>query len=156
MDAIAHFVFGLWLYQKLPSPTTIILSVILDIDHLLGFLYDKITRRMSVHLPSLLHLAYRPRSWLHSIAGILAISLPLIPFYGFSPVFIPLLAHLLIDMLDRAGVMLLFPFSRKYIHGILPASYLPEDEALTRRHKASHVPSIILIIISAIMIFLKV
>ncbi len=155
MDAIAHFVFGLWLYQKIPLPTTIILSVILDIDHLLGFLHDKRKSRF-IHLPSLLHLAYRPRSWLHSIAGILVISLPLTPFYGFFPVFIPLLAHLLIDMLDRAGVMLLFPFFRKYVHGILPASYLPEDEALARRHKASHIPSIILIIISAVMIFLKV
>jgi membrane-bound metal-dependent hydrolase YbcI (DUF457 family) len=155
MDAVAHFVFGLWLYQKIPSPIVIILSVILDVDHLLGFLYDKRKSRLA-HLPSLLHLAYRPRSWLHSIAGILVIGLPLVPFYGFSTVFIPLLTHILIDMLDKAGVMLFFPFSHKYVHGILPASYLPEDQALARRHKASHLPSIVLIIIVAIMMFLKV
>jgi len=155
MDAVAHFVFGLWLYQKLHSPVVILLSVILDVDHVLGFLYDR-RKRKRIEIPSLLHLAYRPRSWLHTIAGIIVIGLPLVPFYGLPTVFIPLLAHLLIDMLDRAGVMLLFPLSRKYIRGILPASYLSENNILTRRHKASHIPSIILIVVAAVMIFLKV
>jgi membrane-bound metal-dependent hydrolase YbcI (DUF457 family) len=152
MDVVAHFVFGLWLSRKV-SPVAVPFSVILDIDHVLGFLYDKI-RKKNIKTPTLIHLAYRPRSWLHSLLGILIIGLPFYPFFGFFPVFIPLLTHLLIDMLDNSGVMLLFPFSFKHIHGILPASYLPEEAR--KRKKTSHIPSVILIIASAILIFLKV
>jgi hypothetical protein len=155
MDAIAHFAFGLWLYTKFHSPIVLPLSVVIDLDHVFGFLYDKRKSKV-IEIPSLLYLAYRPRSWLHSITGLLAISLPLLPIFGSQAVFIPLAAHLLIDMADRAGIKILPPLINNRIKGILPASYLPEDATTIKRHKRSHVPSVALTVASLILIFLKI
>jgi membrane-bound metal-dependent hydrolase YbcI (DUF457 family) len=154
MDVLAHFVFGLWLYTKFNSLAVLPLSVILDIDHLIGFIYDK-RKAKKIKIPSLLHLAYRPRSWLHSIIGILLIGLPLVPLLGLYPVLIPLLSHLLIDMLDKAGIYMFPPFTRMRVHGILPASYLPEENP-SLKGKRSHVPSIVLIVATAILVFLHI
>lgn len=151
MDLIAHFVFGLWIYQDLGSVWTIFLSCITDIDHLLGYIYDR-RKKPFIQIPKLLHLAYRPRSWFHSFTGILVVSIPLTFFLPSPIVFLPLFSHLLLDALDKNGISILPPFLKKRVRGALPVGYLIEDPSYLKRHKRSHVPSLILIITVTLLI----
>lgn len=153
MDLIAHFVFGLWLYKISGNVWTIVLTCIIDIDHFLGYIYDR-RKKHIIKVPSLLHLAFRPRSWLHSITGVLIISLPSIFFLPWHVVFISLFSHLILDSLDKGGIYLLPPFSKKMIRGILPMGYLIEDPNYLRLHKRSHIPSLILIVVMALLILM--
>jgi archaellum biogenesis protein FlaJ (TadC family) len=94
-------------------------------------------------LPRLLHLAYRPRSWLHSIVFILIISLFLSIFINWKVVFASTFSHIFLDSLDKSGIYILPILSKKRIKGILPVGYLPEESEHIKRHKRSHVASMI-------------
>jgi len=149
VDLIAHFVFGLWLSGKFGGVWTILFSCITDIDHLIGYIYDKRKKRV-IEMPKLLHLAYRPRSWLHSFTGVLFF-LPLLFVFDWKTIFIPLLLHLLFDSLDKYGISIFPPFTNKRLKGILPVGYLVEEPRFLELHKRSHIPSLIM---TALMILL--
>lgn len=167
MDLIAHLVFGFWLYIKLGNPWSILLSCIMDVDHLLGYLYDRRKESLiKIHYDKLieeifekpydkkrlLHLSYRPRTWFHSIFGVFLFSLVLTPFLSLSIAFIPLFSHLLLDAMDKNGIYILPPFTKRKVRGALPVGYLIEDPKYLVRHKRSHIPSLILIIITIFLI----
>jgi membrane-bound metal-dependent hydrolase YbcI (DUF457 family) len=163
MDFVAHFVVGLWLSIKIGNPIAIPLSVSFDIDHVIGFLYDK-RKKMLTSIPNIFHFAYRPRSWLHSISGlmilfVIAVGINATGLVNFnSPVpydiiLFCLILHLLIDMLDKDGIHILPPITRKEIRGALPVGYLIEDPKYLTNHKRSHVPSLILIAVILMFIF---
>ncbi|MDI6798910.1 MAG: hypothetical protein QMD12_02865 [Candidatus Aenigmarchaeota archaeon] len=151
MDLIAHFVFGLWLFKKSGNVWSIALSCVLDIDHILGYIYDKRKKRY-IEIPSILHLAYRPRSWLHSITGALISALPFVFFLPMHIVLISLFSHLFFDLLDRNGILLFPPLLKKKIKGALPVGYLIEDPEYLKRHRRSHIPSLILIVLFSLFI----
>lgn len=152
MDLIAHFVMGLVLYKFTGNIWVIILSVILDLDHFVGFVYDKKKFRFT-ELSNLLHLAYRPRTQLlHSIVGILIIGAALSFFMPWTIAFGPLAIHLFLDSIDRAGIYLL-PIGPKWqIRGVLPVGYLAENPSYIKKHKRSHIPSLILIIAGILLL----
>ena len=152
MDLIAHFVFGIWLAKKFQNFWAIFLSCIIDIDHFFGYIYDK-RKKQRIEIPSILHLAYRPRSWLHSFTGVLILSIPFLLFLPSDLVFISLLSHLFFDLLDKNGIFLFPPLLNKKIRGRLPVGYLPEDSRYLKAHKRSHLPSILLIIFTGILLF---
>ena len=156
MDLVAHFVMGLAIAKKLNNPWAVLLSCIIDIDHVIGYLYDR-RKKKFLFIPSLLHLAYRPRTWLHSITGAaLLAALSLFVFnLPFPVVFFSLYVHLAIDMLDKAGIYILPPLIKRKIKGALPVGYLMEDSGYLQRHKRSHIPSILLILIVAVLVLLK-
>ena len=151
MDLLAHLIVGIWLYQHFGNFWTIFLSVIIDIDHFLGYIYDRRKKR-HIEIPKLLHLAYRPRSWLHSFTGLLLFSIPLSFFLPPTIAFLPLFSHLMLDMLDKSGISIFPPFLKKKIKGALPVGYLIEDPTYLRRHRRSHIASFILIAIVILLI----
>jgi len=146
MDLLAHLIFSFWVSLHVGNVWAIFLGTIMDIDHLLGYIYDRRKKRY-IEIPKLLHLAYRPRTWLHSFTGILLLSIPLLPFLPITVVFIPILSHLLLDILDKSGISIFPPFLKKKVRGALPVGYLIEDPSYLRRHKRSHIASLILIAI---------
>jgi membrane-bound metal-dependent hydrolase YbcI (DUF457 family) len=150
VDLIAHFVVGLWLYKYYPNPVVVILAAIPDADHLLGYFYDRWNHKR-IEIPKLLHLAYRPRSWVHSILGMFVIGLPLLFFFPWRIIFVPLFSHLLLDALDKQGVYIIPKLTKLKIRGKLPVGYLPEDPEYMLKHKRSHIPSILLIIAIAVL-----
>lgn len=151
MDLIAHFVFSLWLNTHYGNVWTIFLGTIIDIDHFLGYIYDRRNKRY-IEIPKLLHLAYRPRSWMHSFTGILVLSIPSLLFLPANIAFIPLLSHLLLDALDKNGISIFPPFLKKRIKGALPVGYLIEDPTYLKRHRRSHIASFVLIAIFILLI----
>lgn len=153
MDLLAHLVVGVWLYTKYKQMIVIPLAMIFDVDHLLGYVYDK--RKNVRKLPKVIHLAYRPRSWFHSLTGMFLVALPLLPFFQWQVVITPLASHLFLDMLDKSGLFIFPPLTWKKIRGALPVGYLPEDPMYMKKHKRSHIPSIIVIIAVAILGMLK-
>ncbi|MEM7821565.1 MAG: metal-dependent hydrolase [Candidatus Aenigmatarchaeota archaeon] len=170
MDLLAHFAVGIWLYTKIENIAVPFLSCILDIDHILGYIYDKIEgRKKEIHYEKIfeeffktrkkrifLRLSYRPRTWIHSFFGVFLIGLFLTPFFGLEASFIPLISHILLDALDKNGVFLFPPLIKSKIRGALPVGYLAENPNYLIRHKRSHVPSLILIIIVTILILYKI
>ena len=152
MDLIAHLAFGLWLYKIFGNPWVIPLSCIIDIDHIFGYIYDKRNQK-NVEIPNLLHLAYRPRTWIHSITGALLLSLPLVFFLPWKIVLISIFSHIVLDSLDILGIYTFPPFTNRMIHGIFPVGYLLEDPNYLRLHKRSHIASIIFILLIALLIF---
>ena len=151
MDLIAHFVFSIWLAQHCGNLWPILLGTIIDIDHVLGYIYDR-RKKLRIEIPKLLHLAYRPRSWLHSFTGLLLISIPFLFFLPSNIVFVPILFHLLLDSLDKNGISILPPILKKKIRGVLPVGYLIEDSKYLERHRRSHIACFILIAISILLI----
>jgi len=156
MDLIAHFVVGLAIAKKLGNPWAVFLSCLIDIDHAIGYIYDKRNKKNTI-MPTLLHLAHRPRTWLHSISGaallivlfayVVKLPLPVV-FYSFS-------IHIAIDALDKAGIYVFPPFTKRKIRGALPVGYLPEDPSYLQKHKRSHIPSILLILAVVVLVLLK-
>ncbi len=154
MDILAHFIVGLYFSIKFESYWPIFFSCIFDIDHIIGYFYDR-RKKILIEIPPLLHIAYRPRSWLHSIFGFLILSIPFTLFLPLHIIFIPLLIHLFLDLLDRNGIYL-FPFIKKKIKGSLPVGYLIEDPSYLKRHKRSHIPSLLTTLFFFLLIILKV
>jgi len=89
----------------------------------------------------LLHLTYRPRTWLHSITGAAILSTILVYVFKFplKVVFFSFYIHLGMDMLDKTGIFILPPFIKRKIRGALPVGYLMEDPSYLQRHKRSHI-----------------
>jgi len=150
MDVLAHLAFGVWLYHRYGSIWSIPMSFILDIDHLFGFAYDK-KRKLRRDIPEIFQLIYRPRTWLHSITGIV-VFLPLCFFIPCHIVLISIIAHLLMDGLDMAGVYIFPPFITGKIRGILPASYIVDKPESIRKHKNAHIPSIFIVVLFSFLI----
>ncbi|MEM5800476.1 MAG: hypothetical protein QXD54_02750 [Candidatus Aenigmatarchaeota archaeon] len=155
MDILAHFIVGLYLSIKFENYWPLFFSCIFDLDHVIGYLYDK-RKKLPIEIPSLLHLAYRPRSWFHSILGLLIVSIPFLFFLPVELIFIPLFAHLFLDILDKNGIYILPPLIKKKIKGSLPVGYLLEDPSYLKTHKRSHIPSLLVSIIFVLLIILKV
>ncbi|MCS7105841.1 MAG: metal-dependent hydrolase [Candidatus Aenigmarchaeota archaeon] len=155
MDIIAHFIAGLYLSIKFENYWALFFGCIMDIDHVIGYLYDK-RKKVKIEIPSLLHLAYRPRSWFHSLSGLLIVSIPFLFFLSPELIFIPLFIHLFLDLLDKNGIYILPPFIKRRIKGSLPVGYLIEDPTYLKTHKRSHIPSLLVSVIFLIFIILKV
>jgi hypothetical protein len=155
MDILAHFIIGLYFSIKFESYWPIFFSCIFDIDHIIGYFYDR-RKKILIEIPSLLHIAYRPRSWFHSIFGLLILSVPFTLFLPLEIIFIPLLIHLFLDLLDKNGIYLFPPFIKKKIKGSLPVGYLVEDPSYLKRHKRSHIPSLLATLFFFLLIVLKV
>jgi len=157
VDFIAHFVLGLWFFKVSGDPITILLSIIMDFDHIVGYFYDR-RKQTIINIPNIFRLSYRPRSWFHSFTGLLLISLPAIFLLGlpWKIIIFPLLAHLLLDVIDKNGIYLLPPIIKKRVHGILPVGFLLEDPERLKRHKKSHIPSLIFIIVIVILNLLNI
>lgn len=155
MDLTVHFLVGILIFKLTGNIFAIPLSILPDLDHVIGYFYDKRKKR-NIQMPKLLHIAYRPRSWLHSVFAVLILSLFFSLFIPWKVVFASLFSHILIDSLDKSGVYLLPYISKKKIRGILPVGYLEENPAYLKRHKRSHVPSMIvtaIIILILLIIF---
>ena len=153
MDLLAHFMFGLWLYQKTGNIWAIPLSMIFDIDHILGYIWDR-KKRFPKKTSFLLEMAYRPRTWFHSLS-LMFLMVVFFSFYApIQIVFICLAVHLLIDAMDKGGVYLLPPFSKKKISGPLPISYIWDNPVKPTHNKKGHIPSVIFIILVSLLIFL--
>jgi len=156
MDLLAHFVMGLVIAKKLNNPWAVLLSCLIDIDHIIGYIYDR-RKKKFLFMPSLLHIAYRPRTWLHSITGaaLFAAFFIYVLHLPFDVVFFSFYIHLAIDMLDKTGIYVLPPLIKRKVKGALPVGYLMEDSGYLQRHKRSHIPSILLILIVAVLVLLK-
>jgi hypothetical protein len=155
MDILAHFIVGLYLSIKFESYWPIFFSCILDIDHVIGYFYDR-RKKILTEIPSLLHLAYRPRSWFHSILGLLILFIPFMFFLPLHLILIPLFLHFFLDLLDKSGVYLFPPFIKRKIRGSLPVGYLVEDESSLKTHKRSHIPSLLTLLFFFLLIIFKV
>ncbi|MBD3155282.1 MAG: hypothetical protein GF368_01350 [Candidatus Aenigmarchaeota archaeon] len=102
-------------------------SIIPDIDHLLGFLFKNIKKSWASdekRLKGPQKLFFFPRTPLHSLWGLLFLSLPIFFLFGSKTFYfsIGIFIHLLVDSLDESGVYWLYP--HKWIHGKIPASYV--------------------------------
>ena len=151
MDLIAHFIIGLVLYRFTGNIFAIPLTVILDFDHFLGFVYDKKKIKFN-GLPHIMHLAYRPRTRMHNLIATLLFGVFLSFFMPWKIAFIPLLLHLFFDSLDKSGIYLL-PFGPKWkIKGILPVGYLIDKPEDVHKHKRSHIPSLIVMIAGILLL----
>ncbi|MGC8812439.1 MAG: metal-dependent hydrolase [Candidatus Aenigmatarchaeota archaeon] len=155
MDILAHFMVGLYLGIRFGSYWPIFFSCILDIDHIIGYFYDR-RKKIMAEIPSLLHLAYRPRSWFHSIFGLLILSTSFALFLPLELYLVPLFIHLFLDLLDKDGIYIFPPFIKKKIKGSLPVGYLVEDPNYLKAHKRSHIPSLLTTIFFFLLIVLKV
>ena len=157
MDLLAHFVMGLWFYKETAMFETILLSIFFDLDHIAGYFYDR-RRQTNINIPNIFRIAYRPRSWFHSFTGLILIAVPAILIFKLPVriVLFPLIVHLLLDVIDKNGIYLLPPLTRKRIHGILPVGFLLEEPDRLKRHKQSHVPSLILIVVIVVLSLLKI
>jgi len=152
MDLIAHFMVGLLFYRKFGSLVYIFLACAFDLDHVIGYFYDR-RKKLRIELPPLLHLAYRPRSWLHSFTGLLLFSFLFSPFFPAHLVVTSLFSHLLLDMVDKSGVFIFPPLIKEKVRGILPVGYFLEDPKYLKRHKRSHIPSLVLTLIVGLLVF---
>ncbi|MEM5834490.1 MAG: hypothetical protein QXQ69_01415 [Candidatus Aenigmatarchaeota archaeon] len=155
MDILAHFALGLYLSFKFESYWPLFFSCIFDIDHIIGYFYDK-RKKTLVEIPSFLHIAYRPRSWFHSFWGFLIVLVPFIFFLPLEIVAVPLILHLFLDLLDKNGIFTFPPIVRKKIKGHLPVGYLVEDPAYLKTHKRSHIPSLLASVIFFLLMILRV
>jgi hypothetical protein len=157
VDFLAHFVMGLWFYKETGMLETILLSISFDLDHIVGYFYDR-RKQTNINIPSVFRLAYRPRSWFHSFTGLILIALPAIFIFRLPVrvVLFPLVVHLLLDVIDKSGIYILPPFVKKKIHGILPVGFLLEDPDRLKRHKQSHIPSLILIVVIVVLSLLNI
>jgi len=152
MDLIAHLSFGLWLYKQYGDFSAVISSIIFDLDHIIGFFYDR-RKDVKIEIPKLYQFVYRKRSWFHSIAV-----LPILTFLfsfvcDWKIALIALTSHLLLDALDNSGIYILPYFSKKRIRGPLPPSYFIENPR-KKKTKGSHLPSIVVSILFLILILL--
>jgi hypothetical protein len=155
MDISAHFMIGIWFYQKFGNMWAIPLSIIFDIDHFFGYVYDK-RKRFPKKVHFLLDMAYRPgRTWIHSITILILIFLFASFFVPWSTALICLAVHLLMDAIDKSGILLFPPFSKKKISGPLPVSYIWDNPIKPTHNKKGHLPGIIFMIIFILLIFFR-
>ena len=156
MDLSAHIMAGIWLYQRFGNIWAIPLSIIFDIDHFFDYLWDK-RKRFPKRVNFLLNIAYRPgRTWFHSITMFLIVFFFASFYVPYNVVLISLILHLLIDVIDKSGIYLLPPFSKKKVSGPLPISYIWDNPIRPTHNRKGHLPSVIFIIIFALMIFFKI
>jgi len=155
MDIIAHFMLGLWFWKKFANPWSLILSFIVDVDHILGYVYDRRNKKI-IKFPKFLHLAFRERTWVHSLTGVFLISIPLLFFFPLEVVLVPLFSHLMLDMIDKNGIFTLPPFTSRKIQGVLPVGYLLESANHLKLYKRSHLPSLVLIILVSLLILFNI
>ena len=136
MDFVGHVSLGLvWYYifklagLHLDFWMFLIGLVILDIDHILGFLYKTIRKSWTIgqkRLRGWQKISFFPRTVMHSFYGIGAAGI--IAFYVTNSKFLTIslilgiIVHLLIDSYDEHGVAWFYPYFR--VTGPLPASYI--------------------------------
>ena len=129
------------MFKTYKNFSLIILSCIFDIDHVIGYVYDR-RKRIRLEIPKLYQLAYRPRSWFHSLPVFVVLVVISSFFIDWKLAFIALASHLVMDASDKVGIWV-FPFiSKKKIRGSLPVSYLVENPKSLEKHKRGHVPSL--------------
>lgn len=153
MDFLAHLVFGIWVSKRFNSFWGVILSTILDIDHPLGYMYDNWYKKL--HFPKWQRIAYRPRSWFHSLTVLIFLTIFLSRFMNPKLVFISLASHLLMDVIDVNGIYIFPPLMKKRIRGPLPVSYLWENPEKPTHRKKAHLPSIMIIILFSLLLLLE-
>ncbi len=151
MDIIAHLAFGLWLWKFYGNFWGLIASVLFDIDHILGFLYDRV-KKQKLEIPKIYQLVYRRRSWFHSIAMIPIFTFIFSFITDWKIVFIGLSSHLILDALDKSGIYILPFLYTKKIKGPLPPSYFIDNPHSNR--KSNHIPSLLVAILFLILIIL--
>jgi len=131
------------------------MTCIFDIDHISGYIYDR-RKQKQFNIPSIFGLAYRPRSWFHSVTGFLILFSIFSFFVHWQVVFYSLFFHLLMDVIDKNGIFLLPPLITKRVRGALPVGYLMENPSYLEKHRRSHIPSLFLIISIAVLILLRI
>jgi hypothetical protein len=154
VDLLVHLVFGIWIYQRFGNIWAIPLSIIFDIDHFFDYVYDK-RKRFPKRFHFLLDMAYSGRTWIHSITVLIPIFLFASLFVPFTIVLICLIVHLLMDAIDKGGIFLFPPFSKKKISGPLPVSYMWDNPIQPTHNKKGHLPGIIFLIIFILLMFFR-
>lgn len=139
MDLFTHYALGLFLTKVFDTPWTIFFSIIFDIDHLLGYIYDKKKKGQEIQISRITHLLRRKRTWLHSFWGIFLLTVMF--SYFFNPVMIITCAlfHLVLDSVDKAGIQVLSPLIKRKFKGPLPIAYVWENPEKKNTKKASGV-----------------
>jgi len=139
MDLFAHYAVGMFLYKIFGSYWAIVFAVILDIDHVLGYIYENAIKKKEMkEVPRIAYFVYSKRTWLHSFLGL---ALLLILFgYKFSPLMIIVCvgSHLLLDSLDKIGIEILPFISKKRLKGPFPVAYKWDHPGEgSRKHQSS-------------------
>ncbi|OYT42796.1 MAG: hypothetical protein B6U78_00125 [Candidatus Aenigmarchaeota archaeon ex4484_224] len=142
MDLTTHLAVGIFLYKVFGNPWLILLSVIFDFDHLFGYLYDS-RKKIRLEIPKLYRLAYRPRSWFHSILMVPILAIIFLQIVPWKQSVLALTIHLLLDMPDREGIYIVPFLSKKKIRGPLPVAYYIKHEK-RKIKKSFHIISLTL------------
>jgi len=154
MDLFAHYALGLLLSEIFNVPWATFFAVVFDIDHLLGYIYDKIKKEEKIKVPRIINIIYRKRTWFHSFWGVFLITALFMNSIQWQIILVSTLSHLLLDSFDKQGIRVLPPFKWR-IFGPLPLSYYWDDPtaADSYRRRKPHIASLVLTAIFLISFF---
>lgn len=147
-------VFGFWLYKIFGNIYLIPITLIFDVDHFLGFIYDYATRKIP-KLTKWQHLFYRPRTWLHSFIGLFLLAVPSSYFAPLYMVVIALAAHLAMDGIDKMGFEVMPFLSDKRISGPIPIVFSGKKLQSSENQKKFHFISFVFIAVMLVLIGLS-
>lgn len=143
MDEFTHFTLGLIAYVIFTHITNIHLAItyflvgciIIDVDHIIGFLYKQIRKKWKIdekRLKGIQKIIFFPRTIFHSLYGAFFFSIIFFlinkQFLNAVSLFAGIIVHLSIDSMDKLGIRWLPPFV--HIRGRMPVSYHPEQETI--------------------------
>jgi hypothetical protein len=154
MIFFAHLIIGYWLYLKFGYWQVIPLSLIFDVDHLIGFFIRKMNKSKSP-ISDMQTLFTHPRSWLHSITGFLIFFVPSLFFMPWYVAALPLILHLIVDF-DKDGFAILPPITKKRIYGSLPIVFNWRRQKKKKIDLLGYVPSVIFIAVMALLIYFRI
>lgn len=121
MDVLAHFLIGALFYifflAKMDALYFLIGCVILDLDHIMGFVYRKVKGKLTKEEKKnhwIKNILYHNRSPFHSLWGALIISYVVFLFTKnviyVESIFLGMVVHLILDSLDQEGIKWLYPW----------------------------------------------
>ena len=176
MDIFAHLVISyiIAIFLGLNIFYFVLGGVILDIDHFLGYIYKRIIKKKQIYPTSIIKsVFYFPRTFLHSLFGVILFSLILYAILFFTEqdnlttilfsFSIGMLLHLFLDSFDVLGIRWVHPYL--HISGKLPVGYLPGDYeqessginkrkiGIKRFHFNSFIISLVITILALIIIY---
>ncbi len=139
MDLFAHYAVGMFLSKIFGTYWAVFFACILDFDHVLFFIYEKIKKKEHIGVPRIKYFVYSKRTWLHSLWG-LGILLVLFS-YHFPPMLIIVCvgSHLLIDSLDKSGIGILPFLTKKRIAGSFPVAYSWDEPSKSNAKQQSYI-----------------
>jgi len=153
VDLFAHYAVGMFLSKFFNTPWTIFFACILDFDHVLFFIYNKIKKREPIGVPRIKYFVYSKRTWLHSLWGLIIL---LVLFsYHFSPtlIIVSVGSHLILDALDRSGIGI-FPYlTKKKITGPFPVAYSWSEPSKSNIKQQSYISIATTLVFLALFFF---